>query len=266
MVGGTAGEVVESRHPRFRVGDKVVGMLGWQEYGVSDGNGLQRVDTSAVPLSAYLGPAGMPGVTAWYGIHRICRPRAGETVVVTAAAGAVGSVAGQLAKGLGCRVVGIAGGPRKCEHVVSALGLDACVDYKASTHERVLPNQVKEAAPGGVDCLFENVGGRVMDAVMGRMNAFGRVALCGMVAGYEGTPVPISNPSAIVVSRITVQGFIITDHLDIWPEAQRALVPMLSSGAIKHHETVSQGLESAPAAFLGLMRGENLGKQLVRLV
>jgi hypothetical protein len=175
MVGGTAGEVVQSRHPGFAAGDRVVGYLGWQEYGVSDGRQLMKVDTAHVPLSAYLGAVGMPGVTAWYGLNRIIEPKAGETVVVSAASGAVGSVVGQLAKLSSCRAVGIAGGEEKCRYVVEELRFDACIDYKREDVGKAL----KTAAPDGVDGCFENVGGEIMDAVLPRMNAFGRIALCG---------------------------------------------------------------------------------------
>ncbi|WP_310674449.1 NADP-dependent oxidoreductase, partial [Burkholderia multivorans] len=182
MIGGTAGEVIESRHPDFAVGDRVVGQFGWQEYGTSNGAGLRKVDTSRVPLSAWLGVTGMPGVTAWVGLNRIIKPKAGDTIVVSAASGAVGSVVGQLAKRAGCRAVGIAGGPDKCRYVVDTLGFDACVDYKAGR----LVDDLAAATPDGVDGCFENVGGAVLDATMARMKAFGRIALCGMIAAYDG--------------------------------------------------------------------------------
>jgi hypothetical protein len=191
MVGGTAGEVVESRNPAFVAGDQVVAYLGWQEYGVSDGTGVFKVDTRDVPLSAYLGPVGMPGVTAWYGLNRIIEPRHGETIVVSAASGAVGSVVGQLAKIGGCRAIGIAGGAGKCEYVTKELRFDACIDYKSED----VGKRLKEVAPDGVDGYFENVGGDIMEAVLPRINAFGRIALCGLIAGYDGKPIPIKNPS-----------------------------------------------------------------------
>jgi NADPH-dependent curcumin reductase CurA len=268
MIGGTAGEVVASRLPGFAAGDRVVGMGGWQEYALLDAAGaslLRRVDTTAVPLSAYLGPVGMPGVTAWYGLSMICAPKPGETVVVSAAAGAVGSVVGQLAKARGCRVVGIAGGSAKCDYVVRDLGFDACIDYKAAPEAAALDAALAAAAPAGVDACFENVGGRCLDAVIGRMNAFGRIALCGLIAGYDGTPVPITNPGPILRARLKVQGFIIFEHPDVWPWAVSELAGGVASGRLKYRETVAEGLPSAPAALLGLLRGENLGKQLVRL-
>jgi hypothetical protein len=261
MVGGTVGEVLESKNPKFAAGDTVVGMGGWQEHFVSDGAGLTKVDARAVPESAYLGVAGMPGVTAWYGLTRIGQPKAGETVLVSAAAGAVGSVVGQLAKLLGCRAVGVAGGPAKCSHVVKELGFDACVDYKAEGFREAL----KAETPGGVDVLFENVGGAVLDAALSRMNPFGRVALCGLIAGYDGQDLSLRNVRSILVNRLKVQGFIVSDHLELWPEAIRELAGHVAGGRITWRETVAPGIESAPRAFIGLLRGENLGKQLVKM-
>jgi NADPH-dependent curcumin reductase CurA len=262
MIGGTAGEVVESNNPKFAVGDKVVGMLGWQEYGTSDGAGLQKVDDSRIPLSAYLGVVGMPGVTAWYGLNRICAPQSGETVVVSAASGAVGSVVGQLAKLAGCRAVGIAGGAEKCAFVTQTLGFDACVDYKAGR----LHDDLAAAAPDGVDGYFENVGGEIMDAVMLRMNAFGRIAVCGMIASYDGAPLPMRYPALILRSRLRVEGFIVSEHMDVWPTALRELGGLVAAGTLKYRESVAVGLASAPDAFLGLLKGRNFGKQVVRLV
>jgi NADPH-dependent curcumin reductase CurA len=262
MIGGTAGVVLASRHPRFAEGDHAVGMLGWAEMGVAHGDQLRKVDVSVAPLSAYLGVLGMPGVTAWYGLNQIMRPKAGETVVVSAASGAVGSAVGQLAKQMGCRVVGIAGGPAKCGYVVNELGFDACVDYKAGQ----LSADLKAATPHGIDAVFENVGGAVFDTTLSRMNAFGRVALCGLISGYSGEQVPIHNLRSILLNRLTVQGFIVTEHLDLWPLALRELGVLVSNGKLKYRETVAQGLASAPEAFIGLLQGQNFGKQLVRLV
>ncbi len=261
MIGGTAGEVVESRHPEFAVGDKVVGYFGWQEYGLSDGRGLMKVDTSRIPLSAYLGAVGMPGVTAWYGLNRIIEPKARETVVVSAASGAVGSVVGQLAKIAGCRAVGIAGGPEKCRYVVDELHFDACVDYKNED----VPRALKAACPDGIDGYFENVGGAIMDAVLPRMNAFGRIALCGLIAGYNGQPIPIGNPTWFLVSRLKLQGFIISEHMDVWPQALKELGAHVATGRVRYRETIAHGLENAPAAFIGMLQGRNFGKQLVKL-
>ncbi|MBK7263706.1 MAG: NADP-dependent oxidoreductase [Rubrivivax sp.] len=269
MQGGAVGEVVESRHPHFAAGDKVVGAGGWQQYAVFDGATpglLRKVDTTHIPLQAYLGAVGMPGVTAWVGLNMIIAPKAGETVVVSAASGAVGGVLGQLTKARGCRVVGIAGGPEKCAYTVGELGFDACVDYKAHRDFKALSAALKDAAPGGIDGCFENVGGLILDAVMARMNAFGRIALCGMIAGYNGQPLPMLNPSLILISRLKMQGFIVSEHMDLWPEALKELGQRVASGQLKYRETVAQGLESAPEAFLGLLKGRNFGKQLVKLV
>jgi NADPH-dependent curcumin reductase CurA len=261
MIGGTVGEVVESRNPRWRPGQVVVGTGGWQEYFISDGGGLLAVDAGTLSPSVYLGAVGMPGITAWYGLRRICQPKAGETVVVSAASGAVGSATGQLARLAGARAVGVAGGPAKCQHAVKELGLDACVDYKAAGFREAF----KAATPKGIDAVFENVGGAVLDASLSRMNAFGRVALCGLIAGYDGQDIAIRNARSILVNRLTVQGFIVTDHMDIWPEAMKELGALVAQGKIRYRETVAQGIESAPRAFIGLLRGENLGKQLVRM-
>jgi len=262
MIGGTVGEVVESRHPKFAKGDKVLGMLGWQQYGISDGKGLNKVDASRVPLSAYLGVLGMPGVTAWVGLLDICQPKAGETVLVSAASGAVGSAVGQIAKLKGCRAVGIAGGKAKCDYVVDELGFDACVDYKAGR----LNDDLKAALPDGVDCYFENVGGEILDAVLRRMNAFSRIAVCGLISQYNATePYGVKTLQSILTNRIRMQGFIVSDRMELWPKALPELVGWVASGRIKYRETIAQGLQNAPKAFIGLLKGENLGKQLVKL-
>jgi hypothetical protein len=269
MGGGTVGEVIESKNPRYAVGDKVVGMGGWQQYSIVDASQvgtLRKVDTSRIPLSAYLGSVGMPGVTAWYGLMKICEPKAGETVVVSAASGAVGSVVGQLAKARGCRAVGIAGGADKCAYVVNELGFDACVDYKAHPDAKSLYNALKDATPDGVDGYFENVGGVIMDAVLARMNAFGRIAVCGMIAGYDGKPLPLSVPQLILTNRLKVQGFIVSEHMEHWPAALTELGTLVAAGKLKFRESVAQGLEAAPEAFLGLLKGRNFGKQLVKLI
>ena len=262
MVGGTVGEVVESRNPAWQPGDAVVAGFGWQEYGTSDGSGMQKVDTTKVPLSAYLGCVGMPGVTAWYGLNRICVPRPNETVVVSAASGAVGSVVGQLAKRKGCRVVGVAGGAEKCRYVVEELGFDACVDYKAGA----LDADLQAAAPGGIDAYFDNVGGPVLDALMAQMNAFGRIAICGAIAGYDGQATPMTNPRLILVSRLKIEGFIVSEHLDDWPAALAELGGLVGTGQLKFRESVAHGLANAPEAFMGLLKGRNFGKQLVKLI
>lgn len=261
MVGGTAGEIVESRHPKFSVGDRVVGMLGWSELGVSDGTLLRKVDASRIPLSAYLGVVGMPGMTAWYGLNQIIRPEAGQTIAVSAASGAVGSAVGQLAKLKGCRVIGIAGGRQKCDYVVNELGFDACIDYKAGN----LFADVKAAAPDGIDGLFENVGGAVMDAVLARMNPYGRIALCGMISGYDGQPMPVHYLHMVLTMRLSMQGFIVSEHMDLWPQGLGELGTLVADGKLRYRETVADGLAAAPEAFIGLLRGKNFGKQLVKL-
>jgi NADPH-dependent curcumin reductase CurA len=269
MQGGTVGEVVESRHPKYAVGDKVVGFGGWQEYSVVDGNqvgALRKVDTTHVPLSHYLGAVGMPGVTAWYGLVKIIAPKEGDTVVVTAASGAVGSAFGALAKARGCRVVGIAGGPDKCRYVTDELGFDACIDYRAHPDIKTMSKALKEACPDGIDGYFENVGGYIFDAVLLRTNAFARVALCGMIAGYDGAPMPLTNPALILINRLKVEGFIVSEHMDVWPEALKELGGLVASGKLRPRESVAQGIESAPEAFLGLLKGRNFGKQLVKLI
>jgi NADPH-dependent curcumin reductase CurA len=269
MIGGTVGVVEQSRHPGFAAGDSVVGMGGWQQYSVVDAGTpglLRKVDTSRVPMSAYLGAVGMPGVTAWYGLTQIIAPKAGETVAVSAASGAVGSMVGQLAKGLGCRVVGIAGGADKCGYVVDQLGFDACIDYRAHADARSLGAALQQAAPGGIDGYFENVGGMVLNAVLPLMNAFGRMAVCGMISGYNGEAIPLEDPRLILTSRLKLQGFIVSEHMQHWPAALRELGEGVASGRLMYRETVAEGLASAPEAFLGLLKGRNFGKQIVKLV
>lgn len=269
MIGGTVGVVLESRHAGFAAGDTVVGMGGWQEAAVVDAampGALRKVDASHVPLSAYLGAVGMPGVTAWVGLNHIIQPKAGETVVVSAASGAVGSVVGQLAKAKGCRVVGLAGGADKCAYVVDELGFDACIDYKQHPDFKSLAAALDAAAPQGVDGNFENVGGLILDVVLSRMNAFGRVALCGMISGYDGQPLAINNARLLLTQRLKLQGFIVSEHMALWPAALKELGAGVAGGQIKFRESVAQGIAAAPEAFLGLLKGRNFGKQLVKLV
>lgn len=263
MVGGTVGEVIESNNPRFKIGDRVVGSLGWQEYGTTDGAGLTKVENADIPLSAYLGVVGMPGATAWTGLLEHCQPHAGETVVVSAASGAVGSVVGQLAKLQGCRAVGIAGGKEKCDYVVRELGFDACIDYKAGR----LFEDLKAAVPKGIDCYFENVGGVTMDTVFRLLNPFSRVALCGLISDYNSTdPYGMKMIRSILVNRVKMQGFIVSDRMDLYVKGRLQLIDWVAAGKIKYRETVAQGLRSAPKAFIGMLKGENFGKQVVKLV
>ncbi|USX23831.1 NADP-dependent oxidoreductase [Oxalobacteraceae bacterium OTU3REALA1] len=268
MIGGTVGQVLASRNERYRVGDFVGGVLGWSEMGVSDGAMLRKLDTSdtsdtsGIPLSAYLGAVGMPGMAAWYGFNQIMASKPGETIVVSAASGAVGSVVGQLAKLRGCRAVGIAGGADKCAYVVDELGFDACVDYKAGNLEKDL----EAATPDGVDGIFENVGGAVLDASLARTNAFARIALCGIIAGFAGADLSIKNARLLLINRLSLRGFIITEHMDFWSQGLQELGALVADGKLKYRESVAEGLASAPDAFIGLLEGRNFGKQLVKLV
>ena len=262
MTGGTVGQVVESGNPKFKAGDYVVGSLGWQLFAISNGEGLAVVDPKLVPLTAYLGVCGMPGGTAWIGLLEHCAPKVGETVLVSAATGAVGGVVGQLAKLQGCRAVGIAGGPKKCEFAVKELGFDACVDYKAGK----LLDDLKAACPNGVDNYFENVGGEVLDAAFRVLNPFSRVALCGLIAEYNATePYGVKMMRSLLVNRVKLQGFIVFDRVDLYQRAIPKLANLVSQGKIKYHETIAEGLQNAPKAFIGLLKGQNLGKQLVKL-
>jgi NADPH-dependent curcumin reductase len=263
MIGGTVGEVVASNDKRFVVGDKVVGMGGWQLYGRNDGKSLRKIDPGKIAIQAWLGPLGMPGVTAWYGVNRILAPKPGETVVVSAATGAVGSVAGQLAKAAGARAVGIAGGAEKCAYAIEALGFDACVDHRAEDFDGLL----KAALPQGIDGLFENVGGKCFTAYSRRLNDFSRVAICGLIASYEGAESSeLSDLRLVLVRRAKIEGFIVFDHLALWPQALAELANLIDAGALHWRESVVEGLESAPAAFLGMLEGKNFGKQLVKLI
>ena len=262
MIGGTAGLVIESRHPKFSVGDFVVGMLGWSEVGVADGAQLRKVDTSHIPLHAYLGAVGMPGMAAWYGFNQIMQPKAGETLLVTAASGAVGGVVGQLGKLRGCRVVGVAGGPEKCAYVVDELGFDACIDYKAGN----LAADLAAATPSGIDAIFENVGGTIFDTALARSNAFGRVALCGWIAGYNGEDTSIKNFRYLLTNRLSVRGFIVTEHMEFWPQGLSELGMLVAAGKITFRVSIAEGLAAAPEAFIGLLKGKNFGKQLVKLI
>jgi hypothetical protein len=262
MVGGTVGEVADSKHPDFAPGDKVLGYLGWQLYGVGEGKALQKLTPGKLPLSAYLGVVGMPGVTAWIGLLQIAKPKPGETVAVAAATGAVGGVVGQLAKLQGCRAVGIAGGAAKCAYAVQELGFDACVDYKAGN----LAADLKAATPNGIDVDFENVGGDVLAAVIPRLNDFARIPLCGLISDYNATaPRGIPDLRQFLFKRIHLQGFICSDRMELWPEALRQLEDWVIAGKIRYRETVVEGLENAPRAFIGLFKGENFGKLVVKL-
>ena len=261
MVGGAVGEVMESTSPAFKVGDSVLAATGWQRYAVMNASQVTQIDTRRVRASAYLGVLGMPGITAWRGLMEICEPKKGETVVVDAASGAVGSVVGQLAKHLGCRVVGIAGGQEKCQYVVQELGFDACVDHRSSHFEQELKAQL----PQGIDCLFENVGGAIFELLLTLMNPFGRIALCGMVSESNRPPHAYQTLRSLLVNRLKVQGFIVSDKMDAWPAIRTNLHELVATDKLKFRESVANGLASAPAAFVGLLKGENFGKQIVKL-
>jgi hypothetical protein len=267
MEGGTVNAVVESRSPDFAPGDIVLAYTGWQEYAVATATSVKKLDPARAPVSTALGVMGMPGLTAYTGLVNIGQPKPGETVVVAAASGAVGSVVGQIAKLKGCRAVGIAGGQRKCEFVVKELGFDACVDH----HSAPLPQNLKAACPDGVDVYFENVGGRVLNAVIPLMNLFGRVPVCGLIAQYnanglarEVDRVP-ALMLAILAKRLTFRGFIVSDFAAQKDDFERDMIQWLRAGQVKYREDVVEGLENAVAAFQGLLKGRNFGKLLVRL-
>jgi len=262
MTGETAGEVVESKHPKFKPGDKVTAPSGWQLYCCLNGDLLNKVDASKVPLSYFLGSLGMPGRTAYFGMKDICAPKPGETVVVSAASGAVGSVVGQLAKAWGARAVGIAGGKAKCDYVTKELGFDACVDYKSGD----LSANLKAACPKGIDCYFENVGGKILDTVFMQMNLKSRMAVCGLISDSNATETyGVKNFRAILVNRITVRGLIVFDWLERYPEGNKALQDLAAAGKLKTRESVLEGIEQAPKGLVGLLKGENFGKQLIKL-
>ena len=262
MTGEAVAEVVESRHPAFRAGDKVQAYMGWQQYAALNASALQKIAPGPVPLTAHLGVVGMPGVTAWIGLLDIGQPKPGETVVVSAASGAVGGTVGQIAKIKGCRAVGIAGGKTKCDYVVKELGFDACVDYKAGN----LARDLEAATPKGVDVYFENVGGEVFNAVLPRLNDFARIPICGLIAQYNSdAPHGMALTRQFLTQRLKMQGFICSDTMERWPIALKELAGWVAGGRIKYRETMAEGLENAPRAFIGLLRGENFGKQLVKI-
>jgi len=261
MQGGAVGIVEASNNPRFKVGDAVVGMGSWQRYALSDGRDLNVVEAKAIPIQAYLGPVGMPGVTAWYGLNKIIAPKAGETVLVSAATGAVGSVVGQLARVAGARAVGIAGGPEKCAYAVGELGYAACIDHKSPN----FADELTAALPDGVDGLFENVGGEPFQQALRRLNNFSRVAICGLIASYEGAPTALPNMGIFLVKRFKMVGFIQSDHKDLWPQAIGELAAHVAAGRLKWRETIRDGLANAPQALVDLLHGENFGKMLIRV-
>ena len=262
MCGHTVSQVVESRHPDFRAGDYVTGYDGWQQYAVSAGKDLRVLDPGSAPISTALGVLGMPGMTAFVGLMDIAQPKPGETVVVSAASGAVGAVVGQLAKITGCRAVGVAGSADKCRYVVDELGFDACVNYKTDD----LVPALRAACPKGVDIYFENVGGAVFVAVLRVLNQGARIPLCGMISEYNATENPPGpNLRALLVKRAMIKGFIVSDHGDRAPAFLRECAPLVRDGKIKFREDIVEGLEKAPSALIGLFEGWNFGKMLVRV-
>jgi hypothetical protein len=265
MVGRVLGEVVQTNNPDFPVGTHVVGRLGWQTHVVSDGTDLDFVIEAkpGVPLSAYLGVCGSTGVTAWVGLKITGQPKAGETVVVSAAAGSVGSCVGQLARDMGCRAVGIAGGPDKCRLVTQEFGFDACIDYKAPD----LAGQLTAAAPDGVDVYFDNVGGEILETVMGRCNRLARIPVCGVLARYNETGEAYGNRNMHLFfdKSLKMEGFVLNAHKAIWPQARAELETMVADGRMAYRETIADGIAAAPEAFIGMLQGKNLGKQLVKL-
>jgi NADPH-dependent curcumin reductase len=264
LTGGSVGEVVESKNPRYTKGDTVIGLLNWATHTIHDGKGLRKIDPSAAPLQANLGVLGMPSFTAWYGMKHICKPKAGETAFVSAATGAVGQVAGQLARLAGARVVGCAGDEQKCQWAVREAGYDACFNHRS---ERDYGAVLDKLCPKGIDSDFENVGGAIFHAAFARMNNFGRIAFCGAISEYQDKD-PIAGPHkmfAIVQRRLTIQGFIVSDHNALLPEFVAEVGALLKTGKLKSRETIVDGLAKAPAAFMGLLKGENFGKLIVKV-
>jgi NADPH-dependent curcumin reductase CurA len=265
--GGTVSEVVTSNNPDFAPGDTVLSFAGWQEYAVSDGKGLQKLDSQLAPVSTALGVLGMPGMTAYTGLLNIGEPKPGETVAVAAAAGPVGSAVGQIAKIKGCRAVGIAGGRDKTDYLVRELGFDAAVDHRSPT----LKDDLRAACPNGIDVYFENVGGAVWDAVMPLLNNFARVPVCGLIANYNDTALP-EGPDrmsllmrVVLVKRLRIQGFIVSDYASQRNDFLRDVSGWIREGKLKYKEDIVEGLENAPQAFIGLLRGANFGKLLVKV-
>ena len=263
LSGGAVGQVVESNHPDYRTGDLVTGVEGWRQYYTTDGTSQRKIDPAAAPLSTYLGVLGMPGITAYVGLLDIGKPKEGETLFVSAAAGAVGSLVGQLGKIKGCRVVGSAGSQEKIELLTGQLGFDAAFSYKgADLHE-----ELAESCPDGIDVYFENVGGPMLEAVLAHMNPFGRIPVCGMIAHYndeEATPGP-RNLFSVISKRLLMQGFICTDRLDRLGDFTREVGGWLREGKVKYRETIVEGIDHAVEAFIGMLRGENIGKMLVQV-
>jgi NADPH-dependent curcumin reductase len=267
MVGQSVCEVVESNLPTYQAGDIVLAGTGWQEFSLSDGAGTRKIDRLAGPISYALGVLGMPGLTAYAGLLNIGRPQPGETVVVGAASGAVGSVVGQIAKIKGCHVVGIAGGEKKCRFVKEELGFDACLDHRQAE----LTERLKASCPNGVDVYFENVGGHVLKAVLPSLNDFARIPVCGLIAHYSASESAIGPDHlptllrAILVKRLTFRGFIVVDYASQFADFLSDMRSWLSEGRIRYREDVTDGLENAPGDLFRLLKGENFGKKIIRV-
>lgn len=264
MGGGAVGRVVASKHAKFKEGDTAMGDLGWQEYSIRPGDALMKVDPSLAPISTSVGILGMPGMTAYFGLLDICDPKEGETLVVSGAAGAVGSLVGQIGKIKGCRVVGTAGSDEKVRLLTEEFGFDAAFNYK-TTEDYVA--KLSELCPNGIDCYFDNVGGEITDAVMILMNPHARLSICGHISMYNAEQMP-TGPRllALLIERMAkMQGFIVSQYVARFPEGQKAIAGWLKEGRIKYRETVTDGIENAPKAFIGMLRGENIGKQLVKI-
>lgn len=270
MEGAGVGEVIASNAKGFEPGDYVVGRTGWASHAVIDAAGTLKVDPEIAPISTALGVLGMPGLTAWVGLSDILQISPGETVLISAATGAVGSVAVQIAKARGLRVIGVAGGPEKCAYAEEKLGADACLDHRLASDARALSDQIGQAAPDGIDAYFENVGGKTLQAVLPQLNEGGRIAICGMIAWYSGQGLDDAMPlpavwRTILVKRLRVQGFLVFDHAHRQGDFLAEVAPMVRDGRLHYRESIAEGLDAAPKAFLGMLAGENFGKQLVRV-
>lgn len=263
IVGGVVGQVIESRTPAFAVGEIVEGPLGWQEYATSDGRNLRRIDTALGPLSTALGVLGMPGMTAYFGFLDICEPKPGETVVVSAASGAVGQVVGQIAKIMGCYVVGTAGTPEKVDYIVNELGFDAGINYKTEDVREALA----AACPLGIDIYFDNVGGHVTDAVMENLADFARISVCGQISQYnvEEPELGPRNMRMLITHQARMEGFLVFQFQNRHELGRQRIARWIREGKLKYREDVVEGIENAPRAFIGMMRGENFGKLLVKV-
>jgi len=264
MIGGAVAQVVESQHDKFQPGDLVVGMFGWQQFALSDGTEVRHVSTGSAPISTALGILGMPGITAYCGLLEICQPREGETVVVSGAAGAVGSIVGQIAKLKGCQVVGIAGSDEKVEHLTTELGFDAAFNYKTTDDYY---GTLKQLCPQGIDCYFDNVGGPITDAVFGHINVNARIAICGQISQYHAEKLE-QGPRLfwkLIEKQARIEGFLVFQFIPQFRAAIQQLTEWVETGQLKYRERITEGLENTPQAFLEMLQGKNTGKQLVKV-